>query len=136
MNAAVFRRNIAMSGTCSMVMTAVARSTARRCVSVKVPAAAYTSIIGTADSLRGGADELGGLGRVGHHREVAGRDLDGGGAHTVGEQPFGVGWDGLVLGGDQVPGRQRLPGWYAHHVGEGGPGEGLLDGVHRSGVDR
>src|SRR5437016_1601965 len=104
-----------MSGTCSMVMTAVARSMASWCLSAKVPAAAYTSIIGTASSFRGGADELRNFGRVGDHRDVAGRYLDGGGAHAAGEQAFGVGWDGLVLGGNQVPGRQRFPGRYAHH---------------------
>src|SRR5690348_8778995 len=111
-----------MSGTCSMVMTAVARSAASRCLSVKVPAAAYTSIIGTAGSFRGRADERSGLGRVGDHREVSRRYLYGGGAHPAGEQPFGVRRYGLVLRGDQVPGRQRFPGRYAQHVGEGGAG--------------
>jgi hypothetical protein len=67
------------------------------------------SIIGTASSFRGGADELGDLGWVGDHRDVCGRYLHGGGSHPAGEQPLGVGRDGLVLGGDQVPRRQRLP---------------------------
>ena len=48
----------------------------------------------------------------------------------------GVRWDDLVLGGDQIPGRQRFPGRDAHHVGEGGAGQGLLHRVHHPGPDR
>ena len=40
MNAAVFCRNIGMSGTCSMAMTAAARSAASWWVSANVPAVA------------------------------------------------------------------------------------------------
>src|SRR5580692_2550342 len=45
--AAVFRLNIGMSGTPSMVISVRARSTVSWCGSVKVPVVAYTSIIGT-----------------------------------------------------------------------------------------
>src|SRR5438128_4964480 len=46
MNAAVLSRNIAMSGTFSHRITAAARSLASACLSLNVPSAAYTSIIG------------------------------------------------------------------------------------------
>src|SRR5438552_9139696 len=51
MKAAVLFRNIAMSGTFSHRITAAARSLARACLSLNVPSAAYTSIIGIGGSL-------------------------------------------------------------------------------------
>ena len=73
---------------------------------------------------------------MGDHRDVAGRDLDGGGAHAGGELPLGIRREGLVVGGDQVPGRPRLPGRDAHRVPEGGHGQRLLHGVHHPGLHR
>src|SRR5689334_23410711 len=136
MKAAVFCRNMGMSGTCSTVMTAVARLTASWCGLANVPAVAYTSIMGMLILLcgirtvairpagsclcRGAAigcrlDQVGHFGWVGDHRDVAGGDFDGGRAHAAGEHALGVGRDRLVLRGDQVPARQRLPRWDAHH---------------------
>ena len=88
------------------------------------------------NGLGGGLDELGHLVGVGDHRHVAGRDLDRGGAHALGEQPFGSRRDGLVVRGDQEPGRQGLPGRDTHHVLQGGGGQRLLDRVHDLGLDR
>jgi transcriptional regulator with XRE-family HTH domain len=68
--------------------------------------------------------------RVGDHRDVAGRDLDGRGAHASGELPLGGRREGLVVGRDQVPGRPCFPGRNAHDVPEGGHGQRLLYGVH------
>src|SRR5690348_8590098 len=84
----------------------------------------------------GRLDELCHVTGVGDHRDVAGRNLDGGGAHAGGELPLGIRRDRLVVGGDQVPGRQRFPGRNAHHVGEGGRGQRLLHGVHHPCPDR
>src|SRR6185437_7740516 len=81
-------------------------------------------------------DELGHVTGVGDHRDVAGGDLDGGGAHAGGELPLSIGRDRLVVGGDQVPGRQRFPGRDAHHVAGGGGGQRLLHGVHHPCPDR
>ena len=53
-----------------------------------------------------------------------------------GEQPLGVGRDRLVAVGDEVPGRQRLPGRRAHHVAEGAGVQRLLDRVHDPRLDR
>src|SRR6185437_4863281 len=39
---------------------------------------------------------------MGDHRDVAGGDLDGGGAHAAGEHALGIGRQRLVVGGDQV----------------------------------
>src|ERR1700740_2174530 len=46
MQAAVFWRNIAISGTSSTAMTAAARRRANSCLSSNAPPGAYTSIIG------------------------------------------------------------------------------------------
>src|SRR4029077_20678115 len=88
------------------------------------------------DGFGGRLDELCHVTGVGDHRDVAGGDLDGGGAHVGGEPPLGVWRDRLVVGGDQVPGRQRFPGRDAHHVPGGGGGQRLLHGVHHLGLDR
>jgi len=40
------------------------------------------------------------------------------------------------LRGDQIPRRQRLPGWNTHHVGERGTGKRLLHGVQDLGPGR
>jgi hypothetical protein len=42
---------------------------------------------------------------VGDHRDVVGRDFDGGGAHASGELALGLGRDGLIAVGDHEPGR-------------------------------
>src|SRR4029077_1237892 len=84
----------------------------------------------------GRLDELCHVTGVGDHRDGAGGDLDGGGAHAGGELPLGGGRDRLVVGGDQVPGRQRFPGRDAHHVAGDGRGQRLLHGVHHLGLDR
>ena len=42
-----------------------------------------------ADGCRGGLDQLGHLGRVGDHRDVAALQLDGGRTHPAGELPLG-----------------------------------------------
>src|SRR3984885_15266539 len=73
-----------------------------------------------------GLDEPGHVTGVGDHRDVAGRNLDGGGAHAGGELPLGLRRQGLVVGGDQVPGRPCFPGRDAHHVRERGHGQRLL----------
>src|SRR5260221_1261069 len=52
MKAAVFCRNIGMSGTCSIVMTAVAMSAASWCLSANIPTVAYTSVMGIVMLLR------------------------------------------------------------------------------------
>jgi len=67
---------------------------------------------------------------------MAGGDLGGGGAHAAGEVALGIGRQRLVVGGDQVPGRQRLPSRDAHHLREGGHGQRLLHGVHHPCPDR
>src|SRR6266545_3522839 len=147
-----------MFGTCSMVITAAARSAASRCLSAKVPVVAYTSIMGMAMLLRQiglwraedpevwmsparrflrrrgqglgrRLDELRHLVGVGDHRDVVGGDLDGGRAHAAGELVLGVWWDRFVLRGDQVLGRQRPPGWDVYHVRERGAGQGLLHSI-------
>ena len=48
--------------------------------------------------LGSGLDEPGHLTGVGDHRDVARRDLDGGGAHPGGELPFGIRRERLVAG--------------------------------------
>jgi hypothetical protein len=45
-NAAVFSRNMGMSGTSSIAITAAATRWASACLSWNIPAGAYTSIIG------------------------------------------------------------------------------------------
>src|SRR5438309_8744043 len=67
MNAAVLFRNIAMSGTFSHRITAAARFLASVCLSLNVPSAAYTSIIGNGRLLQ--LQTLNGMG-FGIHRTV------------------------------------------------------------------
>ena len=67
---------------------------------------------------------------------MVGWDFNGGCAHALGELALGVGRDRLVAVGDQVPGRQRFPRRYTHHVLEGGGGQRLLHGVHDLCLDR
>src|ERR1700677_2436389 len=74
--------------------------------------------------------------RVRDHREVARRHFDDGCTHARGEQPLGIGWKGLIVGGDQVPRGQRLPGRNTHYVIESGDSQGLLNGVEDSRLDR
>src|ERR1700689_4012695 len=57
------------------------------------------------DSLSRGLDELCHFIGVGDHRHVAARELDDGRAHAAGELELGVGRDGLIVLGDQEPGR-------------------------------
>jgi hypothetical protein len=63
-------------------------------------------------------DQIGHFRGVRHHGKVTGRNLHGGRSHATREQPLGIGWDRLILRGDQIPRRQRLPGGNTHHVGE------------------
>src|SRR6266511_1043667 len=63
MKAAVFCRNMGMSGTCSMVMTAAARLAASWWASAKVSAVAKTSIMGMAMLLLSCHRRRGGVGR-------------------------------------------------------------------------
>src|SRR5207245_307078 len=70
-------------------------------------------------------DEVGHFGWVGDHGDMAGRDFDRGRAHAAGEQALAVWRYGLVLRGDEIPARQRLPGRHAHHVVESGTGKWL-----------
>jgi uncharacterized protein YndB with AHSA1/START domain len=74
--------------------------------------------------------------RVGDHGDMATGDLDCGCAHTTGEHALDVGWDGLIVLGDHVPGRQRFPGRDSHLGVKGGRGQRLLHGVHDLGLDR
>src|SRR2546423_4835676 len=87
-------------------------------------------------TLRGRLDELHHVIGVGDHRHVVRRDFDGGGTHAPGEQTLGIGWDGLIAIGDQIPGRERFPGRDTHYLLEGGRGQRLLHGVHDPGLDR
>src|SRR5215831_161560 len=48
--------------------------------------------------------------RLGKHRHVAAVDLKGGCAHALGEETLQIGMHGLILFGDDVPARLRLPG--------------------------
>jgi hypothetical protein len=57
------------------------------------------------DSFSGRLDELHYVVGVGDHRYVVCGNLDGGGAHALGELPLSVGRDGLIPFGDQEPGR-------------------------------
>src|SRR6266550_1946786 len=75
-------------------------------------------------------DQVGDLGGMGDHRDVARRNLDGGRAHPRRELALSVRRDRLVVLRDEVPRRERLPRRHAHHVGEGRGRQGLLYGVH------
>src|SRR6266542_6557709 len=114
-----------MFGTCSMVISAVASSTASEWRSANVPAAAYTSIIGIrldsfrgpmpstavgdlvlcaspgrrrrADLLGGSFDQLRDLAGARDHRDVTRRDLHGGRAHPRRELALGVRRDRFVV---------------------------------------
>lgn len=66
------------------------------------------------------------------HREVARRDFDDDRTHPLGEEALNVGWYGLIVSGDHVPRRQRLPGWNTHDLVECGCGQRLLSGVKDS----
>src|ERR1700677_944382 len=70
--------------------------------------------------------------RVRDHREVARRHFDDGCTHARGEQPLGIGWKGLIVGGNQVPRGQRLPGRDSHDFLESCGGQRLLNGVKDS----
>jgi len=48
--------------------------------------------------------------RLGKHRHVAAVALKGGCAHALGEETLQIGMHGLILFGDDVPARLRLPG--------------------------
>src|SRR5215468_8868188 len=48
--------------------------------------------------------------RLGKHRHVAGVDLKSGCTHALGEETLQIGMHGLILFGDDVPARLRLPG--------------------------
>jgi HxlR-like helix-turn-helix len=62
-------------------------------------------LTGGLDGFGGGLDELRHLVGVRDHRYVTGLDFDGGCAHALGELALGVGRDGLIVLGHQVPGR-------------------------------
>src|ERR1700722_14078838 len=81
-------------------------------------------------------DELCNVLRGRDHREVAGGDFDDGCTHARGEQPLGIGWKGLIVGGDQVPRGPRLPGGNTHDHIESRDSQGLLNGVEDSRLDR
>src|SRR3954451_23164086 len=58
---------------------------------------------GHCGGLRRGHYPLMGLLRVGDHRAVSARDLDRVGAHPLCELPLGIGWNHLVVLGDEIP---------------------------------
>ncbi len=64
------------------------------------------------------------------HRDMAGGDLDHGGAHSLGKLRLRLRRNGLVVFGDEIPRGKRLPCRGSHHVAERGPGQSLLHGVH------
>src|SRR5215831_16282546 len=64
---------------------------------------AWLGVCGLADHVEYGV-------RLGKHRHVAAVDLKGGCAHALGEETLQIGMNGLILFGDDVPARLRLPG--------------------------
>src|SRR5271163_3826720 len=62
--------------------------------------------------------EIRDLNGMGDHCHVARWNLNSGCAHALREHALGVGRDGLVVGGDQVPRRKALPGRNPHNVVE------------------
>ncbi len=63
---------------------------------------------------------------------MARRNLDRHRVHPLRELPLGIRGNRPVVPRDQVPGRQRLPGWRAHHLVQGGQRDRLLRGVHHA----
>src|SRR2546428_11030581 len=130
----------------SIALPAVIRRVEASAYLIRVSGRVCSSVLAIGQSLlvgasaRGGGpdrvgrllDQVGDLGRMGDHRDVARRDLDGGRAHPLGELPLGIGWDRFVVLRDEVPRRERLPRRSAHEVGEGRGGEWLLGGVHHA----
>jgi hypothetical protein len=64
------------------------------------------------------------------HRNVAGSDLDRCGVRSLRELHLGVRRQRLVVVGDEILRRNRLPCRGSHHIVERGPGQSLLHGVH------
>src|SRR6267142_2481598 len=97
-----------MFGTCSIVITAVARSRASFARSRKVPAGAYTSIIGmlAARALDDPGDVLGP--RDVH--EMPRRQLSHARIHPLRHEARELRIDGAILRSDDVPRRHGLPG--------------------------
>jgi len=57
----------------------------------------------------GGPDHVDHKAGLGEHGDVAAADLVGGGAHAPGGEALQLGLDGVVVGGNDVPARLRLP---------------------------
>ena len=79
-------------------------------------------------------DQVGDFLGVGHQRQVARRQLDGGGVHALGEEALQVRLDGLVIRRHCIPGRLGVPGGVGGATAEQGLGDGLLHGVQLHGL--
>src|SRR6266699_27805 len=107
-NAAVFWRNSGMFGTRSIVITAVARSRASFARSRKVPAGAYTSIMGM---LAGRAlDDAGDVLRPRDEDEMPSGQLSHVGMHPLRHEARELRIDCAILRPNDIPCRHGLPG--------------------------
>src|SRR6267143_1394243 len=98
-----------MFGTRSIVITAVARSRTSLARSRKVPAGAYTSIIGML--VARALDDPGDVLRPRNEHEMPGGQFAHVRMHPLRHEARELRIDGAILGPDDVPRRHGLPGW-------------------------
>src|SRR5881296_3845724 len=97
-----------MFGTRSIVITAVARSRTSLARSRKVPAGAYTSIIGML--VARALDDPGDILRARDEHEMPGGELGHARMHPLRHEALELRIDGAILRPDDVPRRHCLPG--------------------------